>query len=222
MAVILATGTNGRFTVPLGLRSVPCGSGRIVFWTQLDKVKAGSNQILIVGNGLTAVQVALKLLKLGKTCVLCSRRHTQTISNTHQQEIKRGARQKVTSCQNLKYIHRQSSTSTSDASLPGEEKYLEGIPGWELIHCPPRKFPRGALDGTVVSDKMQKTINIAIEYYRIIPKYKKRRKYTRKFMAHDEEEVCNLGYLIIIVPCRKLSKMKHFHVQEIIKAKGQL
>jgi len=136
--------------------------------------------------------------------------------------VMKGARQKVTSCQNLKYIHRQSSTSTSDASLPVEEKYLEGIPGWELIHCPPRKFPRGALDGTVVSDKMQKTINIAIEYYRIIPKYKKRRKYTRKFMAHDEEEVCNLGYLIIIVPCRKLSKMKHFHVQEIIKAKGQL
>ena len=44
-------------------------------WTELDQVHPKSNRILVVGGGLTAVQVALKLCKLGKTCILCSRRH---------------------------------------------------------------------------------------------------------------------------------------------------
>lgn len=96
------------------------------------------------------------------------------------------------------------------------------IPGWNLIHSPPRKFPRGALVGTVVSDKMQKTVNVAVDRYRIVPKIRKRMKYTRKFMAHDENEVANLGDLVMIVPCHRISKRKHFMLREIIREKGQL
>eukprot|EP00559_Dactyliosolen_fragilissimus_P004508 CAMPEP_0184855994 /NCGR_PEP_ID=MMETSP0580-20130426/1150_1 /TAXON_ID=1118495 /ORGANISM="Dactyliosolen fragilissimus" /LENGTH=149 /DNA_ID=CAMNT_0027350729 /DNA_START=150 /DNA_END=599 /DNA_ORIENTATION=+ len=100
------------------------------------------------------------------------------------------------------------------------------IPGFsEFIHSPPRNretTPRNALVGKVVSDKMQKTVNVAVERYRIVPKYRKRVKYTRKFMAHDEEEVCKEGDLVMIAPCQKISKMKHFRVHEIIRAKGQL
>jgi len=96
------------------------------------------------------------------------------------------------------------------------------IPGWDLVHTPPRKFPRGALLGKVVSDKMNKTINVAVERYQIVPKYRKRKKYTRKFMAHDEQEVANLGDLVMIVPCHRISRHKHFMLREIIRPKGQL
>jgi small subunit ribosomal protein S17 len=96
------------------------------------------------------------------------------------------------------------------------------IPGWDLIHSPPRKFPRGALLGTVVSDKMDKTVNVAVVRYRIVPKVRKRIRYTRKFMAHDEKEVANMGDVVMITPCHRLSKNKHFMLREIIRPKGQL
>jgi small subunit ribosomal protein S17 len=96
------------------------------------------------------------------------------------------------------------------------------IPGWGLIHSPPRKFPRGALLGTVVSDKMNKTINVAVKRYRLVPKIRKKMTYTRKFMAHDEKEVANIGDLVMITPCHRLSKHKHFMLREIIRPKGQI
>mmetsp|Transcript_26040 Transcript_26040/g.29792 ORF Transcript_26040/g.29792 Transcript_26040/m.29792 type:complete len:203 (+) Transcript_26040:156-764(+) len=98
----------------------------------------------------------------------------------------------------------------------------ETIPGWNLVHKKPRKYPKGALVGMVVSDKMNKTINVAIDRYRMVPKYRKRRKYTRKFMAHDENEVAKRGDMVMIVPSQKLSKNKHFMLREIIKERGLL
>lgn len=99
---------------------------------------------------------------------------------------------------------------------------MSTIPGWNLVHNPPRRNPRGALVGTVVSDKMQKTVNVAVDRYKLIPKYRKRWRFTKKFMAHDEHEVCNTGDLVMIVPCHKISRHKHFMVREIVRAKGQL
>mmetsp|Transcript_3439 Transcript_3439/g.4382 ORF Transcript_3439/g.4382 Transcript_3439/m.4382 type:complete len:221 (-) Transcript_3439:236-898(-) len=117
-------------------------------------------------------------------------------------------------------------TNSSSSSPPSDATFdfnPENIPGWELVHSPPRKLPRGALVGTVVSDKMQKTVNVAVDRYRVVPIYRKRRKYTKKFMAHDEEEVCRPGDLVMIVPAgRKLSKHKTYIVSEVVKAKGQV
>jgi small subunit ribosomal protein S17 len=96
------------------------------------------------------------------------------------------------------------------------------IPGWDLIHSPPGKMPRGALVGTVVSTKMQKTVNVAVDRYRIVPKIRKRVKYTRKFMAHDETEVANMGDIVMIEPSHKISKRKHFMLSKIVRPKGQL
>ena len=96
------------------------------------------------------------------------------------------------------------------------------IPGWDLIHTPPRKFPRGALVGKVVSTKMQKTVNVAVDRYKMAPKVRKRLRYTRKFMAHDEKEVANLGDLVMIVPSQKISKRKNFMLRKIVRPKGQL
>ena len=91
------------------------------------------------------------------------------------------------------------------------------IPGWDLIHSPPRKFPRGALIGKVVSDKMNKTVNVAVDRFKIVPKIRKRIKYTRKFMAHDEDEVSAVGDLVLITPCHRLSKHKHFMLREFLR-----
>merc|ERR1719464_1924915 len=99
---------------------------------------------------------------------------------------------------------------------------MSAIPGWNLVHNPPRRNPRGALVGTVVSEKMQKTVNVAVDRFKMIPKYRKRWRFTRKFMAHDEHEVCNEGDLVMIVPCQKISRHKHFMVREIIRPKGQI
>jgi small subunit ribosomal protein S17 len=96
------------------------------------------------------------------------------------------------------------------------------IPGWDLVHSPPRKFPRGALIGKVVSDKMTKTINVAVDRYTIAPKVRKRVRYTKKFMAHDEGEVCRMGDLVMITPSQRISRHKHFMLREIIRPKGQL
>lgn len=101
------------------------------------------------------------------------------------------------------------------------------IPGWDyLIHSPPvtdnTRLPKGALVGTVVSTKMQKTVNVAVDRYRVHPKYRKRIRYTRKFMAHDENEVARDGDTVLIVPSQRLSKHKHFMLREIVRPKGQL
>jgi small subunit ribosomal protein S17 len=96
------------------------------------------------------------------------------------------------------------------------------IHGWDLIHSPPKKLPRGALIGTVVSDKMNKTVNVAVVRYRTVRKIRKRMRYTRKFMAHDEKEIANMGDTVMITPCHRLSKCKHFMLREIIRPKGQL
>lgn len=99
---------------------------------------------------------------------------------------------------------------------------------WEsLMHSPPIRdknaaLPKGSLVGKVVSTKMQKTVNVAVDRYKIHPKYRKRIRYTRKFMAHDEKEVASDGDTVLIVPSQRISKKKHFVLKEIIRAKGQL
>jgi small subunit ribosomal protein S17 len=115
-------------------------------------------------------------------------------------------------------------SDTEDFSQMSNEELMDtsSIPGWHLIHNPPRKFPPGALVGTVVSDKMMKTVNVAVDRYRIVPKIRKRMRYTRKFMAHDENEVAAVGDLVMITPCHRISKHKHFMLREIIRTRGQL
>ena len=78
-------------------------------------------------------------------------------------------------------------------------------------------LPRGCLVGAVVSTAMAKTINVDVTRTKIVPKYRKARRYSRRFLAHDEAEECALGDVVRIAPCRPLSRRKHFVVQEILK-----
>jgi len=71
--------------------------------------------------------------------------------------------------------------------------------------------------GTVVSDKMNKTVVIAIEDNVKHPKYGKIIKRTLKVHAHDEEQICGVGDRVEIMETRPLSKTKRWRVVEIIE-----
>ena len=74
--------------------------------------------------------------------------------------------------------------------------------------------------GTVVSDKMDKTVVVSIVDSVRHPLYKKIIKRTIKFKAHDENNECGIGDKVEIMETRPLSKDKHFRVAKIIaKAK---
>lgn len=71
--------------------------------------------------------------------------------------------------------------------------------------------------GTVVSDKMDKTVVVAITDSVRHPLYKKIIKRTVKFKAHDEKNECGIGDKVEIMETRPLSKDKHFRVARIIE-----
>ncbi len=71
--------------------------------------------------------------------------------------------------------------------------------------------------GTVVSDKMEKTIVVAIETFVTHPLYKKQLKRTTKFKAHDENNECGIGDVVEIMETRPLSKDKRWRLVRIIE-----
>jgi small subunit ribosomal protein S17 len=66
--------------------------------------------------------------------------------------------------------------------------------------------------GVVVSDKMDKTIVIAVETLKTHPKYKKKYRSTKKYKAHDGENKYKIGDTVEIVPCKPMSKDKNYVV----------
>jgi small subunit ribosomal protein S17 len=77
--------------------------------------------------------------------------------------------------------------------------------------------PRTQKIGRVVSDKMDKTVVVAVDYVRRHPLYHKRITRTSKFMAHDERNECKLGDLVRIEETRPLSRHKRWVVREILE-----
>ena len=71
--------------------------------------------------------------------------------------------------------------------------------------------------GVVVSDKQDKTITVAVERRTQHPKYKRVVKKTKKYTAHDEENVCNEGDIVRIMETRPLSKTKRWRLVEIVE-----
>ena len=71
--------------------------------------------------------------------------------------------------------------------------------------------------GKVVSDKMDKTVVVAIEDNVKHPLYKKIIKNTVRFKAHDENNECHIGDRVLIMETRPLSKDKRWRVVEIIE-----
>ncbi|MDE6565867.1 MAG: 30S ribosomal protein S17 [Clostridia bacterium] len=71
--------------------------------------------------------------------------------------------------------------------------------------------------GLVVSDKMDKTITVAVVQKVKHPLYGKTVNKTKKFMAHDENNMAGIGDKVLIVETRPMSKNKHFRLAEIIE-----
>lgn len=71
--------------------------------------------------------------------------------------------------------------------------------------------------GVVVSDKMDKTIVVAVESLMRHPVYGKTIKRTKKFKAHDENNECKIGDIVKISETRPLSHDKRWRLVEIIK-----
>ncbi|PIW69055.1 MAG: 30S ribosomal protein S17 [Ignavibacteriales bacterium CG12_big_fil_rev_8_21_14_0_65_30_8] len=71
--------------------------------------------------------------------------------------------------------------------------------------------------GTVVSDKMNKTITVTIERKVPHPIYKKYFKKTTKLMAHDEKGECRIGDKVKIMETRPLSSKKRWRLVEIVE-----
>ncbi|MBO4989776.1 MAG: 30S ribosomal protein S17 [Clostridia bacterium] len=71
--------------------------------------------------------------------------------------------------------------------------------------------------GIVTSDKMDKTVVVAVIDKSKHPLYKKTITKTKKFKAHDENNECGVGDTVRIVETRKLSKDKNWRVAEIVE-----
>ena len=71
--------------------------------------------------------------------------------------------------------------------------------------------------GTVVSDKPNKTIVVAVQTRYQHPKYGKILLKTKRYMAHDEENQCTSGDIVLLEESRPLSKNKKWRLKEILK-----
>ena len=71
--------------------------------------------------------------------------------------------------------------------------------------------------GVVTSDKMDKTITVAVERKVKHPMYGKFVKKTTKFHSHDEQSVCGMGDIVKIMETRPLSKTKRWRLVEVVE-----
>ena len=82
--------------------------------------------------------------------------------------------------------------------------------------------PRTQKVGRVVSDKMDKTVVVAVDYVRRHPLYHKRITRTSKFQAHDEKNECKMGDIVRIEETRPISKNKNWIVREVVERAVQI
>ncbi len=73
-------------------------------------------------------------------------------------------------------------------------------------------MPKRVLTGRVTSDKMDKTITVLVERRVMHPLYKKFIRRSKKYAAHDEENLCKEGDLVSIQECPPMSKRKSWTV----------
>ena len=95
----------------------------------------------------------------------------------------------------------ETSATTTAASTPVED---------------PRNF-RKTREGLVVSDKMDKTVVVAVEDRVRHALYGKTIRRTNKLKAHDEANVCGVGDRVLLMETRPLSASKHWRVVEILE-----
>ncbi len=78
------------------------------------------------------------------------------------------------------------------------------------------RLVRATFEGIVVSARQDKTITVLVETYKRHPKYGKRVKYRKKYYAHDEENVAQVGDVVEIMATRPISRMKRWRLVKVI------
>jgi small subunit ribosomal protein S17 len=76
---------------------------------------------------------------------------------------------------------------------------------------------RKTREGLVVSDKMDKTVVVAVEDHVKHPKYGKVLRRTKKYKAHDEQNTCGVGDRVLLMETRPMSATKRWRVAEILE-----
>jgi len=75
-------------------------------------------------------------------------------------------------------------------------------------------MPRRVLTGRVTSDRMDKTITVLVDRRVMHPLYKKFIRRSKKYAAHDEENICKIGDMVRIEECKPISKRKTWTLVE--------
>jgi len=109
----------------------------------------------------------------------------------------------------------------AEAAAPAESAPAEsapaGSPAPQAAAAPAEARRARTLTGRVVSHKMQKTIAVEIERLIKHPTYGKYIRRTTKLLAHDEQGTSREGDLVIITPCRPLSRRKSWRLLEVVQ-----
>ena len=106
----------------------------------------------------------------------------------------------------------------AEAAAVRAESVTAGVDAAAQTAALPAAEARGArtLTGRVVSNKMQKTIAVEIERLVRHPTYGKYIRRTTKLLAHDENGASREGDLVIITPCRPMSRRKSWRLLEVV------
>lgn len=89
--------------------------------------------------------------------------------------------------------------------------------GTSTQNAVPQKSRRQQKVGRVVSNKMDKTIVVVVETLKKHRIYKRTYKQTKRFHAHDEHNVCQIGDIVRIEESRPISKLKRWRLVEVVK-----
>ena len=87
----------------------------------------------------------------------------------------------------------------------------------EAVESAEARGYRKTREGYVVSDKMDKTVVVAVEDRVKHPKYGKILRRTKKYKAHDEKNACGVGDRVLLIETRPLSATKRWRVAEILE-----
>ena len=86
-----------------------------------------------------------------------------------------------------------------------------------------QRKPRKIRQGVVVSDKMNQSIVVRVDRTVRHPLYKKILRRSKRYMAHDQENTCQVGDVVRIMECRPISRNKRWRLMEVVrKAEGLL
>lgn len=72
------------------------------------------------------------------------------------------------------------------------------------------------LKGLVVSDKMEKTLVVLVEYYKMHPRFRKYVRSSKRYFVHDEKSISKIGDSVLFYYCGPLSKKKSFTLEKVL------